>query len=175
MKTLVITAIIASLTSTASFATWNNTNTTTWDGNTGALHNDGCAFKNQSAGAMTLNPETGVWTTTTAATIKVKSKNKNNIKVTSDGVLRKTGGELADTTVNYIGGGVMSNIQTNNSAAVKNTNTNEIALGSANRASGVTITTFTIGGIATMANLDDLNDIDNNQEVFIKHTVTCTQ
>lgn len=173
MRTIITTAIALTIATTAS-ASWNNTGDVRWNGNTGNLHADGCSFKNQTNGTMTLDADTGKWTTTVAASIKVKSKNKNNIKVTSDNKLRKTGSELGTATVNYNGGGVASAIVTNNASAVKNINNSAIQLGNANK-TGATVTTFTIGGTAQMADLDDLADIDNNQAVYINHTVTCLQ
>ena len=44
MKTLVISAIIASVTASASFAAWDNDNTTTWGVSTGSMFSAGCKF-----------------------------------------------------------------------------------------------------------------------------------
>ena len=177
MKTIITTAIALTLATSAS-ASWNTNNGAKWNGNVGTLHADGCEFKDQTNGVMTLNKATGKWTTTTAASIKVKSKNKGNIKVTQGGnqlYLKSNSAPLGQTTVNYKGaGGVATSVTTNNSNAVTNINTNEIALGNANK-TGATVTTFIIGGTAQMADVDDLNDISNDAEVYIQHNVTCLQ
>ena len=174
MKTI-ITTIALVLTATTASATYDNDNNVQWNGNSGTLHTDGCQFKDQTNGVMTLNSTTGKWTTTSAAKITVKSVNKNNIKVTSDNILRSTSdADLGTATVNYKNGGVSSSVTSNNSNSVVNINTNEIAVGNVNK-TGATVTTFNIGGTAQMTDLDDLQDIDNNQAVHINHTVTCMQ
>jgi hypothetical protein len=177
MKTIIATAIALTIATSAS--AWNPNNAVQWSGNSGTLHADGCSYKDQTNGTMTLNKTTGKWTTTKAAEITVKSKNRNNIKVTSDNKLKTTVGNMSyvvDTaTVNYNGGGIASSITTNNSGAVKNVNDNVLNLDSANKASGVTKSTFVIGGTAQMSDLDKLDDLDNNQSVWISHTVTCIQ
>jgi hypothetical protein len=177
MKTLVISAIIASVTATASFANWNGNNGVKWGGNTGNLHTAGCQFKDQEDGVMTLDKATGKWTTTTAAKISVKSTGANNIKVTQGGnqlYLTSNSSPLGTTTVNYASGGVTSSVDSNNSNASVNINTNEIAVGNV-RKNGATNTTFTIGGTAQMADLDDIYNIDNDTAVYIQHNVTCLQ
>jgi len=177
MKTIIATAIALTIATSASATGWNNNNGTTWGGDTGALHADGCEFKNQTAGVMTLNKATGKWTTTTAASIKVKSTNVGNLYVKQGGnqlYLKSNSSPLGKTVVDYKNGGVASAITTNNNNAVKNINTNEINLGNANKP-GATIATFTIGGTAQMDDLDDLNNIENDAEVYIQHNVTCMQ
>jgi hypothetical protein len=176
MKTLLITAIALTLATSAS-ASWNNNNGAKWNGNVGALHSNGCSFDNQTNGVMTLNKSTGKWTTTTAAKITVKSTNINNIKVTQGGnqlYLTSNSQPLGKTLVDYKNGGVATSVVTDKAGAVANINTNEIALGNANK-SGSTVTTFTIGGTAQMDDLDDLNDIANDVDVYIQHNVTCLQ
>jgi hypothetical protein len=176
MKTIIATAIALTIATSAS-ASWNNNNGVKWGGNTGALHTNGCSFKDQDDGVMTLDKATGKWTTTTAAKITVQSTGANNIKVTQGGnQLYKTlnSSPLGATTVDYKGGGVTSSVTTNNSNAAVNINTNEIAVGNV-RKNGATTTTFTIGGTAQMADLDDIYNIDNDTAVYIQHNVTCLQ
>ena len=179
MKTTFITAVAlaTALATSASATGWDNNNGTTWGGDTGTLHTDGCQFKNQTKGTMTLNKATGKWTTTVAASIKVKSTNVGNLYVKQGGnqlYLTSNSQPLGKTVVDYKNGGVASAITTNNNNAVKNINTNEINLGNAKK-SGATITTFTIGGTAQMDDLDDLNNIENDADVYIQHNVTCMQ
>ena len=176
MKTLITTAIALTLATTAS-ASWNSNNGVKWNGDVGTLHANGCSFKNQTNGVMTLNKATGKWTTTTAASIKVKSTNINNIKVTQgDNQLYLTSNSqpLGKTLVDYKNGGIASGIITNKVGAATNINTNEIALGNVNK-TGATVTTFTIGGTAQMDDVDDLQDIANDADVYIQHNVTCLQ
>jgi hypothetical protein len=177
MKTLVISAIIVSATATASFASWDSNNGAKWNGDVGTLHTNGCQFKDQTNGTMTLNKSTGKWTTTSAASITVKSTNINNLKVTQGGnqlYLKSNSQPLGETLVDYKSGGVSSAVASNNNNAVVNINSNEIAVGSANKP-GATKTTFTIGGTAQMDDLNDLNDIVNDSDVYIQHNVTCLQ
>jgi hypothetical protein len=176
MKTIIATAIALTIATSAS-ASWNNNNGVKWGGNTGALHTNGCSFKDQDDGVMTLDKATGKWTTTTAAKITVKSTNINNIKVTQGGnqlYLTSNSQPLGKTLVDYKNGGVSSAVNTNAQNGAVNINTNEIALGNANKP-GATITTFTIGGTAQMDDLDDLNNINNDADVYILHNVTCLQ
>ena len=178
MKTIIATTIALTIATSASATGWNSNGSTKWNGNVGTLHATGCSFKNQTNGTMTLNKETGKWTTTTAASIKVKSKDRNNIYVESDNKLKGTvngSTQVIDTaTVNYASGGVASEIDTNNNNATKTINTNHLYLGSANKP-GATVTTFTIGGSAQMSDVNKLDEIDNNQAVWISHTVRCVQ
>ena len=176
MKTL-ITAIALTVLATSASASWNNNNGAKWNGDVGAVHQNGCSFKDQTNGTMTLNKATGKWTTTVAASIKVKSTNINNLKVTQGGnllYLTSNSTPLGKTLVDYKNGGVESVVSINNNNATVNINTNEIAVGNANK-SGATVTTFTIGGTAQMADLNDLNDIANDADVYIQHNVTCIQ
>ena len=76
--------------------------------------------------------------------------------------------------MNYKNGGIPSKIESDNSGAVININPEEMALGNVNL-SGITTSTFTIGGTATLNDLDVLKDIDNDLEVYIPHSVTCLQ
>jgi hypothetical protein len=178
MKTTIITAIALTVaTSTASFASWNGNNGAKWNGDVGTLHTNGCKFKDQTNGTMTLDKATGKWTTTTAASITVKSTNINNIKVTQGGnqlYLKSNSQPLGKTLVDYKNGGVASAVSTNAQNGSVNINTNEITLGNAKKP-GATITTFTIGGTAQMDDLTDLNDIANDSDVYIQHNVTCLQ
>ena len=177
MKTTLITAALLVAATSVSASNWNNNNGAKWNGDVGSLHTDGCSFKNQTNGVMTLNKATGKWTTTTAAKITVKSTNINNIKVTQGGnqlYLTSNSQPLGKTLVDYKNGGIATGVVTNNSNAVTNINTNEIALGNVNK-TGATVTTFIIGGTAQMDDLDDLNDIANDADVYIQHNVTCTQ
>jgi hypothetical protein len=178
MKTTIITAIALTVaTSTASFANWNGNNGAKWNGDVGTLHTNGCKFKDQTNGTMTLNKATGKWTTAAAASITVKSTNINNIKVTQGGnqlYLTSNSQPLGKTLVDYKGGGVASEVDTNAQNPSVNINTNQIDLGNAKK-SGATVTTFTIGGTAQMDDLNDLNDIANDADVYILHNVTCLQ
>jgi|TARA_B110000240_G_C13362055_1_gene394422 hypothetical protein len=135
-----------------------------------------CSFIDIEPGTFTFTRETGKFLTTQAATLTVESLNRNNIKVAlKDGKLyEKSGGSVALITVNYKNGGIPSKIESDNSGAVININPEEMALGNVNL-SGITTSTFTIGGTATLNDLDVLKDIDNDLEVYIPHSVTCLQ
>jgi hypothetical protein len=177
MKTTLITAALLVAATSVSASTWNNNNGAKWNGDVGTLHTVGCSFKDQTNGVMTLNKATGKWTTTTAASIKVKSTNRNNIKVTQGGdqlYLTSNSQPLGKTLVDYKNGGVSSAVTTNANNPAININTNQIDLGNANKP-GATVTTFTIGGTAQMDDLNDLNDIANDADVYIQHNVTCVQ
>lgn len=176
MKNIIATAIALTIATSAS-ASWNQNNGVRWGGNTNSLHSAYCEFKDQTEGVMTLTKATGVWKTTTAAKITVKSTGANNIKVTQGGnqlYLKSNSQPLGKTLVNYTTGGASSSVTSNNNNAAVNINTNEIAVGNV-RKNGATITTFTIGGKATMDSLDDIYNIDNNVDVYIQHNVTCLQ
>jgi len=177
MKTIIATTIALTIATTAS-ASWNQNGSVKWEGNVGTLHSDGCEFKNQTNGTMTLNKETGLWTTTKAASIKVKSSGRNNIFLESDNKLKGTingASTVIDTaTVDYKNGGIASAITTNNNNATTTINTNHLFIGSANKP-GKTVSTFTIGGTAQMSNVATLDDVDNDQDVWISHTVRCVQ
>ena len=145
-----------------------------WEGSIG--YTNGCSYKDITPGIFTFTRETGKFLTTQAATLTVESLNRNNIKVAlKDGKLyEKSGGSVALITVNYKNGGIPSKIESDNSGAVININPEEMALGNVNL-SGITTSTFTIGGTATLNDLDVLKDIDNDLEVYIPHSVTCLQ
>jgi len=176
MKTILLSAVVVSSIATTSFASWTNNSGVSWNGNSGNVFTNGCVFKDHDDGTMTFDAPNKTWKTTKAATIKVKSRGKNNIKVTSDNKLYDSrDNEVADVTVNYkLNNGVESAVSTTNNQAAVNINNNEMAVGNVNSRGGAVITTFTIGGGATMttAALDELN---NGMDYKINHTVTCLQ
>jgi hypothetical protein len=170
MKTIIATTFAIAI-ATTSYAGWDNNNGAKWNGSTGNLHTNGCQFDDQTNGTMVLDGP--LWKTTSAASIKVQSRNINNIKVTSDNKLREGNTVIADVVVNYNGASGVPSSVNSNAQVNTNINNNEIAVGNANKP-GAVITTITIGGTATM-DVADLNDVDNNTQVSIAHSVTCLQ
>jgi len=171
MKTLVISAIIASVTASASFATsaWSNDNDVSWNGNSGVYHSDGCSYKDQDNGEMELDGL--VWSTTKAATIRIKSHGSGNIKVTSSNSL--VGGGLSfPVTVNYNGTADAESSITSAKGTSQQVNNNMISYQTAQN--GVTQALIKIGGTATMHTATG-DAIVNNTDYTITHTVTCLQ
>lgn len=161
MKTLVISAIIASVTATASFA-----GTATWGGNSGTF-SEGCTFQKNVAGQMSLTGDT--WTVYNPALIKIKTRNVGNITINSDNKLRTANGVEVDTaTVNYTG----TTVAGGQSGGVVNINPTEVAIGNLQNGNGVKVLHIELRGTAEMSNTDELS---STTPYKINHTVTCTQ
>lgn len=158
MRNIITLSAVVALTATTAMANPK------WSGDTGNLHSDGCQFSNQTNGVMSLNGTT--WTTSSAASIKVKSRNINNIKVESSPVLDGT--SFAVST-NYSG----SEINSTKNGATLNVNGATMTAGNIN-GNGVTTSTITIQGTATMSQAD-VDALANNTSYSITHTVTCLQ
>jgi hypothetical protein len=174
MKTLVISAIIASVTATASFAN-NGSGTATWGGDSGVVHGSGdCQFKKNQAGTMSYDDATMTWNTTSNAVVVLKVRNTNNVKVESDNKLRTTNNTaVADVVVNYLPQSTIS-VKGKNDATT-NRNSNSLTAGNLKKnGNGVTKVTFSIGGKATMTEDETLN-INDDTDYKINHTVTCLQ
>jgi len=171
MKTFTLTLATVALTTTSAFASWNNNNGVSWNGNSGSVHVAGCQYTTQTNGVMTFANNT--WTTTTAASIKIKSFGQGNVIGKSDNKLRLANG--TDTgltaTVNYNGAGVSSSVTSGN-ATNPHVNNNQLDYQTAQN--GATVATLVFGGSASMSENDVLS-LDNNTAYKINHTVTCFQ
>ena len=147
------------MTTTAVMAQANGT--AVWGGTAGNF-TDGCAFKTNTAGVMSLTGNT--WTVTTPAQVKLKVRNVNNVVVESDDILRRAGVAVTTAVVNYTSSTVTGN-------AVANVNSNSISVGNIS-GNGAKVFTINIDGTAVMADTDDLISAT---AYTINHTVTCNQ
>ena len=147
------------MTTTAVMAQANGT--AVWGGTAGNF-TDGCEFKANTAGVMSLTGNT--WTVTTPAQVKLKVRNVNNVVVESDDILRRAGVAVTTAVVNYTSSTVTGN-------AVANVNSNSISVGNIS-GNGAKVFTINIDGTAVMADTDDLISAT---AYTINHTVTCNQ
>jgi len=172
MKTLVIASIIASVTASASFATnWNTDGSVNWGGNSGGYNTVGCKYKDQDTGVMTLAEDSLVWKTTKAATIRVRSYGQGNIQITTNNVL--TDGTTDYTVVvDYTGDAPATSSLTGSKISSPQINSNMISYQTAQ--TGRTKSVIKIGGTATMTDATS-DEIKNNEDYTITHTVTCLQ
>ena len=141
--------------------------TATWGGSTSSFANS-CTFDSNTAGTMTLNGN--LWTVNSPAIVKLTTRNIGNVKVESDGKLRRNSGAeaaVADVAINY----ATSSVTGGPSNASVNINTDNIAIGNLT-GGGAKSMTIKIDGTATMT---DTNDLLSNTAYKINHTVTCTQ
>lgn len=139
--------------------------TAVWNGQSGAFANE-CTFQKNNPGTMVLNGTT--WNNTVPAEVKLKTRNVNNVKVTSDNKLRLQNGTIVDdAVVNYIGSTVVGGP----AQMVRNINSNEIAVGNI-KSNGASVFTINIAGKAEM---DDTDELSSNTNYKIQHTVTCLQ
>jgi len=171
MKTLVISAIIASVTATASFANMGSQGVN-WGGPSGSVHGNQCAFSETTDGTMTFNSNSKTWTTTSPATVKIRHKGVSKIKVQATQKLFQKDNlntEVADVSVDYRSGTSITYSSNN-----QNVNDNNADWQVPNQNKLYRNTTVTIGGKATMTS-NEMDKIDDNEDYVIKHTVTCLQ
>lgn len=159
MKVLSTALIILSVAATSAAAN----NSTAWSGSTGNLHQDGCVFDKHQNGSMSLTGTT--WSTTSPASIRVRSHNINNITVEASDTLDNTDYAV---TVDYD-----ATVTSNKSGIVVNENGDTVQIGNVNK-NGRTKTTISLSGTATMSQ-DDVDNLSNNTTYSITHTVTCLQ
>lgn len=139
----------------------------TWGGSTSSFANS-CTFDSNTAGAMTLNGN--LWTVNTPAIVNLTTRNIGNVKVESDGKLRRNNNAetaVADVAINY----ATSSVTGGPSNASVNINTTNISIGNLT-GGGAKSMTIKIDGTATMT---DTNDLLSNTSYVINHLVTCTQ
>jgi len=166
-KVALVAAVVVTLSAIVPNA--NASGVAKWGGSTGTFSNS-CEFKTNTVGVMALTDN--VWTATTPAVVKLKTRNMNNVKVTpTDGKVRKAsnGADVGAFAIDYAtstvtGGGVGD--------ATVNINTGNINIDSLNSGTGAKVFTINIDGTATMTNTDAL---ESSTAYIIKHTVTCTQ
>jgi len=164
MKTI-ITTTIALLTATSVSATVLGTATATWGGTTGTF-SEGCTFKQNVAGQMSLTNNT--WTVINPALLQIKTRNVGNLTIESDDKLRTPAGvEVDSATVNYTG-----TIVTNAHGANVNINPTSVAIGNLTAGNGVKVINIKLKGTAEMSNTDELS---STTAYKINHTVTCLQ
>ena len=170
MKTLnsVVSAIVMSvIVSSSAMAAVVGTATATWGGTTGKFA-EGCFFKENEAGTMSLSGNT--WTVNKHAYLRIKTRNVGNIEVESDNRLRTAAGVDVDlATVNYTGTGVAGGATF---GGVVNTNPTMVSIGNLKNGNGVKDIRIHLRGTAVMANTDELS---STTEYKINHTVTCIQ
>ena len=171
MKNIIATAIALTIATSAS-ASWDNNNVTKWGGSTSANQfPDGCKFKDQDSGTMTLTDDK--WTVQTPATIRIKSRNIGNMIIKTDNKLYEGNAtnSTAPVTVSYSGSTVDF---IKGSGQVNLQNSGQINIGSIS-GNGNRKMLITLKGSAQMATdaADDL--LDNSKNYEIRHTVTCTQ
>ena len=170
MKTLLNTLLIAGLLGTASTAMADTVaGHAKWNGNTGNMSNL-CTFKKNDAGTMTYDESGGIWTTTTAAVVHVKTRGNNNLKVEAVKKLYQGTTEVEDVTVDYTAGSNSSVVKPTGSGAA-NINTDNITVSMNNKAGKVK---FNIAGTATMPADTDVV-LSQNTAYTVKHKVTCIQ
>lgn len=144
-----------------------------WEGNMGFTN--GCKFTVITPGTFTFNIETSEFVTTKAATITVESLNRdqNFIELREASLFKKDDDtKLADITVDYsddrgIESDIESLIGSVNLALIAPTKI------SAQPNKGRNTTKYTIGGIATLVDLDVWETFENDLEVYIPHQATC--
>ena len=184
-KVLLLTAALLVVTSASA-------ETTTTAGNSGTVGTAGCVFSSNTAGAMTRANVTGnaglsaTWRITTPARVTVTSRDRSNIRVTSDNKLLKNNGDETGllAVVNYRGTGtgvVASTYTTTATGTTSSILETSMAL-TGNTKAGATVTTVAMGGTAMMTRGQGagrfdaaLDFIDNNTVYKIAHVVTCSQ
>jgi hypothetical protein len=182
MKNIVsILAVVAATASGASAATITATgdlDKPKWNGSISVnAIPDHCEFVQNSVsdGSMDYNIASGVWSTTSDATVTIKHRGASELTVTNTGLLNRTDVEdAADmaVVVDYTGSGLGSN----SDGVMSLDDTTEISVGSLTAGSGIKSTVINIGGTAKMVNTNvETNGIENGGQYIIVHTVNCIQ
>ena len=136
---------------------------------------DHCEFVgNTLDGNMDYNIDSGVWSTTSNATVTILHRGASKLTVTNTGLLQRTDVSTdpdMDVTVDYTG----SSISGDGTMTLSTAN-DAISVGSLTESSAKKQTIINIGGTATMLNTDvETNGIENGGKYTIVHTVECIQ
>ena len=179
MKNIVsIIALVAATATGASAATITATGDTDkpkWNGSISVnAIPDHCEFVQNSVsdGSMDYNIESGVWSTTSDASVMINHRGASELTVTNTGLLNRTDAVADDmaVVVDYTGSSISGD------GAISLADTTEISVGSLTDDNGIKNTTINIGGTATMSNTDvETNGIENGGQYIIVHTVNCIQ
>ena len=182
MKDIVsILAVVAATATSVSAAPGDVIGTTTiadhpkWNGSieVNAIP-DHCEFVNNTTdGDMTYNIGSGVWTTTSDASVMINHRGASKLAVTNTGFLQRV--DVADpdmaVVVDYTGSSISGD-----GAISLSTDLDAISVGSLTDSSGIKSTTINIGGSAQMVDTNvETNGIENNGQYIIVHTVNCIQ
>jgi len=180
MKNIVsIIALVAATASGASAATITATgdlDKPKWNGSISVnAIPDHCEFVQNSVsdGSMDYNIASGVWSTTSDASVTIKHRGASELTVTNTGLLNRTDADAADmaVTVDYTASSISGDGVKTLSTAL-----DAISVGSLTDDSGIKETTINIGGTATMVNTNvETNGIENGGQYIIVHTVNCIQ
>ena len=145
-----------------------------WNGNISVnAIPDHCEFVGNTVdGDMDYNIDTGVWSTTSDATVTILHRGASELTVTNTGLLQRT--DVADpdmaVTVDYTGSSISGD------GVISLADTAEISVGSLTESNAKKETVINIGGTATMADTDvETNGIENGGVYQIVHTVNCIQ
>ena len=134
---------------------------------------DHCEFVGNTVdGNMDYDIDSGVWSTTSAATVTIKHRGASELTVTNTGELIRTDETAASmpVTVDYTGSTISGD------GVMSSADTAEISVGSLTDDSGKKTTTINISGTATMTNTNvETNGIENGGKYSIVHTVQCLQ
>ena len=135
---------------------------------------DHCEFVQNSVsdGSMDYDIDSGVWTTTSDASVMINHRGASELTVTNTGLLNRTDAVADDmaVVVDYTGSTISGD------GAISLADTTEISVGSLTDDSGIKSTTINIGGFATMGNTNvETNGIENGGQYIIVHTVNCIQ
>jgi hypothetical protein len=180
MKNIVsILAVVAATASGASAATITATgdlDKPKWNGSISVnAIPDHCEFVQNSVsdGSMNYNIASGVWSTTSDASVMIKHRGASELTVTNTGVLNRTD-DVADemaVVVDYTGSTISGD-----GTKTLSTAKDAISVGSLTDSNGIKETTINIGGTAKMVDTDvETNGIENGGQYIIVHTVNCIQ
>ena len=134
---------------------------------------DHCEFVGNTVdGNMNYDIDSGVWRTTTDATVTIKHRGASELTVTNTGLLQRT--DVADpdmaVTVDYSGSTISGD------GVMSSADTAEISVGSLTESNAKKTTVINIGGTATMVDTNvETNGIENGGQYQIVHTVNCIQ
>jgi hypothetical protein len=181
MKNIVsILAVVAATASGASAATITATgdlDKPKWNGSISVnAIPDQCQFVQNSVsdGSMNYDIASGVWSTTSDATVTINHRGASELTVTNTGLLNRVGVDgAADmlVKVNYTG-----STKSGDGNLELNTAMDAISVGSLTAGSGIKSTVINIGGTAKMVDTDvATNGIENKGRYEIVHTVNCIQ
>jgi hypothetical protein len=183
MKNIVsILAVVAATATSVSAAPGDVLGTTTsdsprWNGeiSVNAIP-DHCEFiynNDTDGGSMDYDIASGVWSTTSPATVMIKHRGASELTVTNTGLLNRTDVAADDMAVvvdysdSTISGDGVKTLSTAKDA---------ISVGSLTDSNGIKETTINIGGTAKMVDTDvETNGIENGGTYIIVHTVNCIQ
>ena len=164
----IVATVAAVLFPVATVANIGQTGSALWEGTVQAAQfTDECTFTDATPGTMVLT--NNVWTVSSPALVKMKTRGVDTVTVVSDGFIRlNSNAAVVDTvSVSYVGSDVSGG-----PAAISSVIAPSLFSVMDIKAAGASVFDVSIDGTAT---LEDTNAMANGESYHVRHIITCIQ